>query len=119
MSKTLPLLLLHAAAGGWSLTPSQPPVQWLVFTASWCGPCQAARADYGPWLTESGWRVGESRNSHVWIVDGDRHAQSVIDWKVSSYPTFVLVRGGKEIKRHYGYPGRQVLVDEYLVESKQ
>lgn len=101
-----------------SLTYSEPPqVCWLVFGASWCGPCKQAEADFKPWLQKSGWEIkrkGESSGTaRVWQIDGDKFPESVQEWQVASYPTFVLLVNGEEVKRHVGYPGRRVLVAEY------
>ena len=99
------------------ISASSPDVQWLVFTAPWCGPCKRAEADYRPWLEKSGWKVG-GRTCHLWLVNGDEHQDSVSAWKVESYPTFVLIKNGVEVKRHTAYPGRSVLAREYIEAFK-
>ena len=77
-----------------------PSRQVLFFSATWCGPCQRAKADTA-WMAAKGWRVGSAANSHVRIVDADREPGMVARYGITSLPTFVLVErvSGREIAR--------------------
>ncbi len=88
--------------------------QWLVFQTDWCGPCRAAKADFIGWMQASGWQVDESETAHVRLVNGDRNPQLVAAYRVSAYPTFVLIQQGKEIERYSPYPGRWTLANNYI-----
>jgi hypothetical protein len=64
-------------------------------------------------MQRGGWRVGNNPNdnvSHIFAeTDPARHAE----FRIESYPTFILLENGREVERHTRYPGRQFLVDEY------
>ena len=92
--------------------PQPPRVQWLVFGAEWCKPCREAKADYYEWMRKSGWKFGD--NYHVRFFDVDKHQVEMVHREIETLPTFVLIRDGKEIRRYTTYPGRRVLVDDYL-----
>ncbi|MFO0918202.1 MAG: thioredoxin family protein [Planctomycetaceae bacterium] len=84
--------------------------QWWMFTADWCAPCQAARHDFEGWLKRSGWRVDESPQAEVRIIDIDREPQIAQEFAIRTYPTFLLMQNGKELRRLDSYPGREQLV---------
>lgn len=61
------------------------------FSASWCGPCHAMR------------KVLQSFNSvTVLMVDVNRCPNITRKFAISSVPTLVFLRGGKEARRHVG-----------------
>lgn len=61
------------------------------FSASWCGPCQAMR------------KTLQGFNSvTVLMVDVNRCPNLTRQFSVSSVPTLILLRGGKEARRHVG-----------------
>lgn len=88
-------------------------VQWWMFTAAWCAPCQAARQDFEPWLQRSGWIIKDSPQAHIRLIDADRQADVVQQLGIRSFPTFVLMQNGRERFRHEGYPGRAALVEQF------
>jgi thiol-disulfide isomerase/thioredoxin len=90
-----------------------PRLQWLMFTSQTCGPCRAAKLDFEQWLTASGWRVSDSPDAHVRLIDGDAAPDLLAKYEVTSYPTFILQNGETEFLRHTGYPGRKVLAQEF------
>ncbi len=94
--------------------PAPRRIQWLMFTARWCPACQAARADFEPWMTRSGWRISDEVDAHLRLIDGDLHPELVHDYGIASYPTFLLLHDGREEFRSTGYPGRSQLVQRYL-----
>lgn len=96
-------------------SPNQSPsrLQWLMFTSRTCGPCRAAKLDFEPWLTPSGWRISDAPDAHIRLIDGDTNPELLSKYQVTSYPTFVLCQGETEFVRHTRYPGRKALAEEF------
>lgn len=101
-----------------SLPPEQRRTQWLMFTAEWCGPCQAAKADFLPWLETSGWEVSPDEGANVRLVDADQHPDLISRYGIGSYPTFILLRDGQEVRRYGRYPGRQAIAADYVAAAE-
>lgn len=83
---------------------------WLFFTATWCQPCQTAKADYLDWMKRSGWQ----EDVHFRFVDIDKEPQTAKQYRIETVPTFVLIRGETELKRYTSYPGRDALPRDWL-----
>jgi thioredoxin 1 len=78
---------------------SDKPVM-VDFWATWCGPCQMA----GP-------VIDELANDYVdkmviGKLDVDENQETAAKFGVSSIPTVILFKGGKEIGRKTGFAGR-------------
>lgn len=84
---TLPALLLAAALGG------TPQGEVLAFTTTWCGPCQKMSPIVSR-LQRQGYAIRR--------IDGDRDKAMMRKFRISGFPTFVLVVGGKEVTRVVG-----------------
>jgi thioredoxin 1 len=67
-------------------------MKYLLFTASWCQPCQTLK----PVMEQV------SKTIPVTKIDVDTDAQTVSDYGVRSVPTVVLVKDGREVKRFTG-----------------
>ena len=67
-------------------------MKYLLFSASWCGPCQTLN----PVMEQV------SKTIPVTKIDVDTDAQTVSDYGVRSVPTVVLVKDGREVKRFTG-----------------
>ena len=65
---------------------------YLLFSASWCGPCQTLK----PVMEQV------SKTIPVTKIDVDTDAQTVSDYGVRSVPTVVLIKDGREVKRFTG-----------------
>jgi len=79
---------------GQPFNPQQHKLMALDFSAPWCGPCK----QFAPTLHS----LGTSRNDvKVMAVDGDANKALVDKYKVSSYPTVVVIdtETGKEVDR--------------------
>ena len=95
--------------------PTPPRVVWTVYTApAWCLPCREAEADFKPWFTKAGWRVGHEATDHIRLIDIDCETEAAANAKIESVPTFVLLVDGKEKRRFIRYPGREFMAREYL-----
>jgi len=67
-------------------------MKYLLFSASWCGPCQTLK----PVMEQV------SKTIPVTKIDVDTDAQTVSDYGVRSVPTVILVKDGREVKRFTG-----------------
>ena len=67
-------------------------MKYLLFSASWCGPCQTLK----PVMEQV------SKTIPVTKIDVDTDAQTVSDYGVRSVPTVVLIKDGREVKRFTG-----------------
>ncbi len=67
-------------------------MKYLLFSASWCGPCQTLK----PVMEQV------SKTIPVTKIDVDTDAQTVSDYGIRSVPTVVLVKNGREVKRFLG-----------------
>ncbi|MCC7083960.1 MAG: thioredoxin family protein [Pirellulales bacterium] len=79
--------------GGPPIDPHLADGQLLVFTADWCGACQRMKPVIAD-LSREGFDV---RTFNV-----DRNREKAERYGIRSIPTFVLVRGGKEVRRMSG-----------------
>lgn len=70
----------------------------LLFTASWCAPCQALKNSHEgfDWLRGAKWEIGNEPFNHIQIVDVDQRQDLVSQYGVSSLPTLVLIEPGKQ-----------------------
>ena len=75
-------------------------MKYLLFSASWCGPCQTLK----PVMEQV------SKTIPVTKIDVDTDAQTVSDYGIRSVPTVILVKNGKEVKRFMGVQS----LDTYL-----
>ncbi len=67
-------------------------MKYLLFSASWCQPCQTLK----PVMEQV------SKTIPVTKIDVDTDAQTVSDYGVRSVPTVILVKNGREVKRFLG-----------------
>lgn len=65
------------------------------FSATWCGPCR---------IIEPAFKALAARFTEASFVkiDVDELSEVAQQWKVQAMPTFVLVKGGKEVSRVVG-----------------
>lgn len=84
----------------------------LLFTASWCGPCQAIKGDLKnpertpdaacAKLRQTGWKVGPEATNHIQVIDVGESSDLSERFKVQSLPTLVLIENGREVRRIEG-----------------
>ena len=63
----------------------------IMFTASWCGPCQQWKRDEATQLKKTGWKIGTDKDSHFQTVDVDNNKALSSKYNVTSIPVFVLI----------------------------
>lgn len=74
------------------------------FWAPWCGPCQA----FGPILDETSERVGD--NATIAKLNIDDHPDIAREYGITSIPTVLYFRGGKEVDRAGGIETAQEVI---------
>lgn len=68
----------------------------LYFSAEWCGPCRAMAPIIEKFLEDN-------EDAVITKIDADEESELVIQHKVSSIPTFILLSDSdEEINRHRG-----------------
>lgn len=82
---------------------ADPGVTLVDFTAAWCAPCKRL----APILDEL--RGGYDGRARVVAVDVDREPAIAQAFRVTSMPTMVLVRDGREVGRIVGLRKREVI----------
>jgi len=82
----------------------------LLFTATWCGPCQVVKRDFD-WLRSGGWTIGDSFDNHIQVVDVDDNKAVWDKWRGGSnlIPLAVLVSDGKLVARVIPTGGRALI----------
>lgn len=86
--------------------PSVKPLskQVLFFTMKGCGPCARFKASEIPSLQKSGWKVSESEDAMVRIVDIKKYPKLWAKYKSrNSVPQFSLIENGKKVKTINGF----------------
>ena len=87
-------------------TPKPRFPRILFFTASYCGPCQAAKGECFEWLKHSGWQIDESDRAHLQVVPIEKNSGLFAKYGVGAMPSFVLIDSNGVIARS-GYEGRK------------
>lgn len=97
----------------------------LMFTASWCAPCQIVKGDLLPWkqtrtkqaaltaLKSTGWTIGQAPSNQFQLIDVDDHPELMERFGVQSLPTFILLLDGQEIARETGAIDQWKLAELY------
>lgn len=75
------------------------------FTAEWCGPCRMLK----PELEKAAKEVEGKAN--VLVLDIDANQNSAAEFKVTSVPTMILFKDGKEAGRLVGLKDSAGIVD--------
>lgn len=74
------------------------------FSAEWCGPCKMMH----PILDELAGEV--QGKAKVFMVNIDTNMESTQRHKVTSVPTIIILKEGKEVKRHVGVTDKATLL---------
>ncbi len=77
--------------------------QLIDFFAEWCGPCHAMKPVFEELSKEYSGKVGFKS------VDVDAEMQQAGQFGVSSIPTFVLLKDGKEVSRKIGASSKEAM----------
>lgn len=103
--KTLLLCLLLLLAPA-----SVEAAELLIFTASWCGPCQNLKADLkkDPSIV-AGYEWG--------YIDFDAEKELVQLYGVKTVPSFFILEGNRVVRQQTGYRGPEQL-KRWLRENK-
>ena len=77
----------------------------MMFSASWCKPCQDFKRRQIPRMKTSGWKFGKpgDKAAHVQIVDYDQNRGLDQIAGVTTWPTYIIYFDGRERKRLHGY----------------
>lgn len=74
------------------------------FWAPWCGPCRIM----GPIIEELAMEIPDVK---IGKLNVDDHQESAIQYRVSSIPTIIIFKGGKEVERITGTTTKQSLYE--------
>ena len=85
--------------------PQQRRTYVMMFSASWCKPCQDFKRRQIPRMEASGWKFGKpgDKAAHVQIVDYDENRGLDQMAGVTTWPTYIIYFDGQERKRLHGY----------------
>jgi thioredoxin 1 len=79
----------------------------LDFGAAWCAPCKRLAPILETLAAEWEGKVV------IYSVDADANNDLVMQYRVMSLPTIVLVKGGKEVHRLVGLQPKEKLIAEF------
>lgn len=88
---------------------SDKPV-FIDFWASWCGPCKMM-------LPVVGQLADEREDVKICKLNVDDEPDLAYKYGVSTIPTFVLIKDGKEVKRRIGVVAKAEL-DQFIDQNK-
>lgn len=74
------------------------------FFAVWCGPCKMI----APVLEELSTEMAGKAN--IVKVDIDQHSHLADEYRISSVPTMIIFKDGKEVERIVGFQPKQNLI---------
>lgn len=77
--------------------------QIILFTASWCSPCQKFKTEEVPKLEKSNWKIGNTKDCHIRIYDIDENPDLFNKYNGNKVPLFVLIENEKETARVEGF----------------
>ena len=86
------------------VTNSEKPVI-VDFFADWCGPCKML----APVLDEL---AGETNEASIYKLNVDESPDIANEFGVTSIPTLISFKGGKEFKRHVGILPKDAILEE-------
>jgi len=82
----------------------------ILFTASWCQPCQAVKAEIE--------KLPEGNRAGVTVIDIETHPDLANDHGIRSVPTLIVIDDrDTEIARHTTAPACVKAIREYLEEA--
>ncbi len=78
-------------------------VKLIEFHTSWCGYCKKQQPEL-------------EQMDKVWIgqVDADKAPAVATNFNVNSFPTFLVMKNGKEMERFSGYRKKEDLMDKVM-----
>lgn len=81
--------------------------RFVLVCAEWCHSCKSLKTvkrssddltDF-EWLKKGCWRLNETEDSDVQLVDYDKHRELAISYNVVQVPTLIVLLDGKELAR--------------------
>jgi thiol-disulfide isomerase/thioredoxin len=106
------IVLVIAVASLWPASASA--LELVMFDAPWCGHCRAFKRDVLPWYGST--QVG--RIIPLRLAVSGQPVWFRLNGPVQGVPTFVLVDGGREVRRFSGYTDPRTFFERLVLNAE-
>jgi thiol:disulfide interchange protein len=80
-----------------------PQNRMLMFTATWCDPCQIWKRDESPQLKAQDWIISGANDAHIQVIDTDQQPGVTQQYNVRSIPQFIMIDPQGNVVARSGY----------------
>lgn len=98
------MALVHLTKADFDTTISSKETALVDFWAPWCGPCKML----GPVFEEAEKEIGDK--ALLAKVNVDNESDLAAQYRVSSIPTIIVFKNGKEVSRSVGFIDKQKII---------
>jgi len=98
------MALVHLTKADFDTTISSKETALVDFWAPWCGPCKML----GPVFEEAEQEIGDK--ALLAKVNVDNESDLAAQYRVSSIPTIIVFKNGKEVFRSVGFIDKQKII---------
>ncbi|MGP1455518.1 MAG: thioredoxin [Treponema sp.] len=98
------MALVHLTKADFDTSISSKETALVDFWAPWCGPCKML----GPIFEEAEKEIGDK--ALLAKVNVDNEADLAAQYRVSSIPTIIVFKNGKEVSRSVGFIDKQKII---------
>ena len=98
------MALVHLTKADFDTTINSKETALVDFWAPWCGPCKML----GPVFEEAEQEIGDK--ALLAKVNVDNESDLAAQYRVSSIPTIIVFKNGKEVSRSVGFVDKQKII---------